>query len=71
MDIVLDEFGLDLLDFGKKLCDVIWLFVVDLNGWSLVDVDGNFIWDVILKIVGLNLFGFFLFLYFVLFFLKR
>lgn len=68
MDIVLDEFGLDLLDFGKKLCDVIWLFVVDLNGWSLVDVDGNFIWDVILKIVGLNLFGFFLFLYFVLFF---
>lgn len=71
MDIVLDEFGLDLLEFGKKLCDVIWLFVVDLNGWSLVDVDGNFIWDVILKIVGLNLFGFFLFLYFVLFFLKR
>lgn len=68
MDIVLDEFGLDLLDFGKKLCDVIWLFVVDLNGWSFVDVDGNFIWDVILKIVGLNLFGFFLFLYFVLFF---
>lgn len=68
MDIVLDEFGLDLLDFGKKLCDVIWLFVVDLNGWSLVDVDGNFIWDVILKIVGLNFFGFFLFLYFVLFF---
>lgn len=68
MDIVLDEFGLDLLDFGKKLCDVIWLFVVDLNGWSLVDVDGNFIWDVILKIVGLNLFVFFLFLYFVLFF---
>lgn len=68
MDIVMDEFGLDLLDFGKKLCDVIWLFVVDLNGWSLVDVDGNFIWDVILKIVGLNLFGFFLFLYFVLFF---
>lgn len=43
VDIVLDEFGLVLLDFGKKLCDVIWLFVVDLNGWSLVDVDGNFI----------------------------
>lgn len=43
VDIVLDEFGLVLLDFGKKLCDVIWLFVVDLNGWSFVDVDGNFI----------------------------
>lgn len=45
VDIATDEPGSDLPDSGKKSRDVIWLSAVDLNGWSLVDVDGNFIWD--------------------------
>lgn len=43
VDIAADEPGSDWLDSGKKSRDVFRLSAVDLNGWVLVDVDGNFI----------------------------